>query len=70
MNKCNDLFEKAMDEMREKFYREDNAIAIPRDEMHLAYYRLVVEECARAVEHIKVWDSNLGDHIKRHMGLL
>lgn len=69
-NLHNEIFDKAIDELREKYYREDNAIAIPRDDMHYTYYKHIVEECARSVEHIKVWDSNLGDHIKRHMGIL
>jgi hypothetical protein len=70
INLHNELYDKAMDELRVKYYREDNATAIPRDEMHKTYFKMIVEECAKSVEHIKVWDSNLGDHIKRHMGIL
>ena len=65
-----EIFEEAINQLREKYYREDNAIAIPRDDMHWTYYKMIVEECARSVEHIKVWDSTLGDHIRRKMGTL
>jgi hypothetical protein len=70
INLHNELYNKAMDELRVKYYRDDNAIAIPRDDLNRTYFKMIVEECAKSVEHIKVWDSNLGDHIKRQMGIL
>lgn len=65
-----EILERAMDELRVKYNREDNATAIPRDDMHWTYYKMIVEECAKTVEHIRIFDSNLGDHIKRKMGTL
>ena len=28
---------------------------------------IVIDECAKQVDHIKVWDSTLGDHIRQKM---
>lgn len=64
------IFESAINILREKYYKEDNAIAIPRDDMHWTYYKMIVEECAKTVDHIRVWDGNLGDHIRSKMGTL
>ena len=69
-NLHNEIFDKAIDKLRVKYYREDNAIAIPRDDMHWTYYSMIVDECAKTVEHIRVWDGNLGDHIRSRMGTL
>ena len=33
-------------------------------------YKDIVNECAKEVEHIRVWDGNLGEHIRRKMGTL
>lgn len=65
-----EIFEQAISILRVKYYREDNAVAIPREDMNWTYYKLIVEECAKTVEHIKVWDGNLGDHIRNKMGTL
>ena len=64
------IFEQAIDLLRDKYYRQDNATAIPRDDMHWTYYQMVVEECAKHIDHIHVWDGNLGDHLRRKMGTL
>jgi len=40
------------------------------NEIRYELYEDIVEECARSVEHIRVWDSNLGDHIRSKMGTL
>ena len=64
------IFESAMDELRKKYYREDNATAIPRDDMNRTYFKMIVEECAAQVDHIRVWDGNLGDYIRSKMGTL
>ena len=64
------IYEKALTELREKYYREDNATAIPRDDLNWTYYKMIVDECAQVVEHIKIWDSDLGEHIRRKMGTL
>lgn len=69
-NKHEEIYEQAISALRVKYYREDNALAIPRDDLHWTYYKMIVDECAQSVEHIKIWDSNLGDHIRRKMGLL
>jgi len=69
-NLHNDIFEKAIELLRDKYYRTDNATAIPRDDMHWTYYQFIVEECASHIDHIHVWDGNLGDHLRRKMGLL
>jgi len=65
-----EIYENAIDLLREKYYRVDNATAIPRDDLHWTYYRMIVEECAKSVEHIRVWDGNLKEHIRRKMGTL
>lgn len=70
MSKHNEIFEQTMAELRLRYSREDNATAIPRDDMHLTWYRNIVEECARSVDHIQAWDTTLGDHIRSRMGTL
>lgn len=64
------IYEDTMTLLREKYYREDNATAIPRNDFHWTYYKMIVEKCAQSVEHIHVWDGNLGDHIRSKMGTL
>lgn len=64
------IFEHTMTELRARYNREDNATAIPRDDMHWTWYKNIVDQCAQTVEHIQVWDGNLGDHIRRQMGTL
>jgi len=64
-----EIFEAAINQLREKYSREDNVTAIPREDMHWTYYKMIVEECAKTVEHIRIWDGNLGDHIKSKMGI-
>ena len=64
------IFEQTMTELRERYSRVDNATAIPRDDMHWIWYRNIVEECARSVDHIQAWDTTLGDHIRSRMGTL
>jgi hypothetical protein len=66
----NTLFERTMDELRKKYYQQNNAIAIPRDDMHFTFYKNIVEECAKSVDHIEVQGNNLGNHIRGKMGLL
>lgn len=69
-NKHEEIYEQAISALRIKYYREDNALAIPRDDLHWTYYKMIVEECAQSVEHIRAWDGNLGEHIRRKMGTL
>lgn len=69
-NQHEEIYERAINELRVKYYTEDNATAIPRDDLHWTYYKMIVEECAKSVEHIRVWDGNLGEHIRRKMGTL
>ena len=73
MDKTNlheEIFEAAINQLREKYYNPDNATAIPRDDLHWTYYKMIVDACARNVDHIPIWDTNLGDHIRSKMGTL
>jgi 4-hydroxy-3-methylbut-2-en-1-yl diphosphate synthase IspG/GcpE len=65
-----EIYEQAMTALRVKYYREDNATAIPRDDFHYTYYKMIVDHCAQTVEHIRIWNGNLGDHIRSKMGTL
>jgi len=65
-----EIYEQAMTLLRAKYYTEDNATAIPRTDLNWTYYKLIVDHCAQTVDHIKVWDSTLGDHIRSKMGTL
>lgn len=69
MEKYQQIFELTMSQLRDKYSREDNATSIPRDDMHWTWYKNIVEECARSVDHIKIWDTTLGDHMRIKMGI-
>lgn len=70
MVKHEQIFEQTMTELRDRYSRADNATAIPRDDLHWTWYKNIVEECARSVDHIQAWDTTLGDHIRTRMGTL
>jgi hypothetical protein len=70
MTKHDTIYDEVIDQLRIKYSRADNATAIPRDDLRASYYRAIVEACAQTVEHIQVWDGNLGDHIRRRMETL
>jgi len=64
--------DQIIESIRQKYQNPDPELAtvIPRDEFEDAIYSEIVERCANLVDHIQVWDGNLGDHIRRKMGTL
>lgn len=69
-NLHNEIFERVVEVHRERQKDFENSPTISRDELRWDYYAAVVDECAKTVDHIKIWDSTLGDHIRRKMKVL
>lgn len=60
MNPVNNIFESIISKFE----------PISTDENTYKLYKDIVDECAKKIEHIRVWDSNLGDYVRKKMGIL
>ena len=63
-DKHNLIFNKVVENLRAD---PESTSVIQRDDLRWNYYKEIVNECASIVDHIKVWDSTLGDVIRERM---
>jgi len=69
-NLHNEIFERIVNVHREAQKDFENSPTISRDQLRWDFYKEIVNECAKTVDHINVLDSTLGNHIRQKMGTL